>query len=154
MSCPPRLREFGNALHRLLYFKKEVWEILPKDWGTWVAGGCRILAEALHGWIGPRSSMWALKGSRYHNVNHVVVRVGDCYLDGDGASTERALLKRWEEFELVPDPYLRPFRPEEAMDLECPTRPIRALVAALEEEFGSGPALMEWALAPKRSSKS
>jgi hypothetical protein len=147
------MKEFGDALHGFLYLKKEVWELLPGRFDTWLAGGCWLLAEALHAWIGPRSSMWSLMGSQYHNVNHVVIRVGNCYLDGDGASTERELLKRWENEELVPKPYLRPFRPEEAQNIECPVGPGKALVVALEEEFGPGPALVEWALPPGKRSR-
>jgi hypothetical protein len=81
----------------------------------WHDGGCRILADA-YLLILPKASRYVLVGSRgtpNAQVQHVLVRVGDHYLDGDGASTEATLLRRWGTLEgvsrarLVPDPDAR-----------------------------------------------
>jgi hypothetical protein len=69
-----------------------------------------------------------------------VLRIGDCFLDGDGASTEKQLLDRWEKIEGLRDPELRPADVEELEELmiECPIGPLKDLKRGLEQTFGPG----------------
>ena len=101
----------------------------------WHDGGCRILAEA-YLLILPEASRYVLVGSRdipKAHVQHVLVRVEDRYLDGDGASTEATLLRRWRALEgvsrarLVPDPDAR--LADQATEIPCN----RALSARLAQ---------------------
>lgn len=80
-------------------------------------------------------------------LHHVVVEVEGCYLDADGASSKKELLKRWEEKEGLVEPRLKRFRQRvaEAFELECPAGAVRELVTALEITFGSGGQVIEWA---------
>ena len=70
---------------------------------------------------------------------HVVLRIGDCFLDGDGASTEKQLLDRWEKIESLRDPELRPADIAELEELmmECPIGPMKDLKRGLEQTFGA-----------------
>lgn len=150
MGCSLRMKEFGEALHALLYFKREVWAVLP-DPGTytWTAGGCWILAQALHQWLGEKSSLQALKNRGDDEVEHVVVKVGSCYLDGDGAWDKLGLLTFYKE-EGIKHPYLGEFRQEEASRIDCSYQAVEALMAHLEEEFGPGPSMIEWTSATSK----
>ena len=69
-------------------------------------GGCWAMAVALQKVIG--------KGSLYSIVSrgiaqHIVLKVDSKYIDADGISTEKQLLHRWQRFEGLQNPYLRPF---------------------------------------------
>ena len=71
---------------------------------------------------------------------HVVVRIGDCYLDGDGAWTEKQLLEHWEKKEGLLYPELRPanIAELEEIGIECPIGHLKDLIQGLERTFGSG----------------
>ena len=100
-GCPRALRLFGEDLNRWLLAEREsVADILTRLWpfATWISGGCGILARALHEWIGEGSSLWAIY-DRWRMM-HVLVRVGDCYLDAIGAFTREELLKLWKDEEV------------------------------------------------------
>lgn len=140
------MRTFGKDLRKWLHDARGAWNILPGDWPTWLQGGCWLLAQALHEWIGGPSELWAIYSEVGSDVlrpdvipQHVVVRIGDCYLDGDGASNEGELLERWEKVEQLRYPELRPANVKELEELmiECPVGPKMDLVRALEERFGS-----------------
>lgn len=86
--------------------------------GTWTAGGCLILARALHEMI-PGAEIWAVMGridpSRTierldypSKPHHAVVKVGNKFLDADGWSTEEQLIHRWEDEEGLLDVELVP----------------------------------------------
>ena len=145
-GCSQRFRDFGKALHALLYLKPGIMDILPGGSDTWIAGGCGVLGHALHEWLGPRSSMWAMFDARGYTIQHLVVRVRNCYFDGDGAASKAELLKLWREDEGLYKPYLRRFQTEEIGAIECPFDSIRDLFNALEEEFGSADELLDWML--------
>jgi len=89
------------------------------------------------------SSLWAI----YSNgrMQHVMVMVGECYLDGDGASTEGQLLRRWEKDEFVENPELGPFVAEKTGEIECPAAVVREVVSSLNEIFGPGERVIGWA---------
>jgi hypothetical protein len=78
-------------------------------------------------------------------MQHVVLRVKDCYLDGDGASSREELLQRWEREEFSVKPFLKRFVAEEASEIECPIGAVRDLVKALNATFGPGDKVMAWA---------
>jgi hypothetical protein len=143
-GCPRWTRLFGRDLKHWLYDVKGAWPILPEGWDTWLAGGCWVLARALHEWIGKGSEIWAVYSEVGSDVlhpdiipQHVVVKIGDCFLDGDGASNEAQLLKRWGEVEGLIYPELRPVKIEEleSVGIECPVGVVRDLVKALDHTF-------------------
>lgn len=151
-GCPRELRLFGRDLKRWLYDPNGAWTILPEGWPTWVSGGCWILARALHEWIGRSSEICAIYseiGSDILDPNiipqHLVVRIGNCFLDGDGASSEKELLYRWETKEGLRYPKLRSARAEDLAEvmIECPIDAVRDLVRALDQTFGPWPGLLK-----------
>jgi hypothetical protein len=146
-ECSEDLVAFGHDLHDWLYADPGGWNVLPLAYPTWLQGGCWLLARALQRWIGPGSEIWSIWSSRADRgmMDHVVVRVGDCYLDGDGASNKEELLVHWEKEELLRKPFLKRFRAEEAGVIECPVGAVRELVSALEATFGPGEQVLEWA---------
>lgn len=108
------LRESTNGLDaKLKNIKKivghsDAYCILDSDknlgGSTWNSGGCYLLARALHQVL-PNSDIVALYD--YDDVmQHVLVYYNGMFYDADGASTERELLKRWEEEEYIDDPYI------------------------------------------------
>jgi hypothetical protein len=138
------MRLFGRDLKHWLYDPKGAWNLLPEGWDTWVAGGCWVLARALHEWIGKGSEIWAIYSTVGSDVlspdripQHVVVRIDGCYLDGDGASTEKQLLERWEKVEGLIDPELKPVKVKEleSVGIQCPVSPVRDLAKALDRTF-------------------
>lgn len=141
---------FGKDLHTWLYADPGGWNALPLAYSTWLEGGCWLLARALHEWIGDGSTMWTLYSSSLWDSTtfpqHVVVKVGECFLDGDGASTEQQLLHRWVTEERVLNPGLKPFILEEAEEygIECPIGALRDLARGLSRTFGSGDAVLRW----------
>lgn len=148
--CSRALRLFGRDLHQYLYSKRGVSFQLPRFLGEWAMGGCWIVAEALHAWIGPGSSLWAIYGStpfHRYGMHHVVVKVGECYLDGEHVFSEERLLRYWEEDQEVEEILLKKFHPSgaKAMDIPCPARIVRDLVRGLQGKFGDGEQVLKWA---------
>jgi hypothetical protein len=101
--------------------------------GTWNQGGCWVLAEALRRVLGDDAELWAVMTARGPSsgfVQHVVVKWHGKFYDADGESTERALLLRWRDEELLADPYLEPF--EESRTSEETVCPMDAVRDAME----------------------
>lgn len=145
MPCTPTVRKLGRDLKRWLYSPKGAWPIIPYAYASWVAGGCWVLAQALHHWIGPSSTLMAIYswpeylGDDDDKIpQHVVVRVADCYLDGDGASSEKELFLRWLNIENLIEPELVDADPEHlsAFDIQCPAGAVKDLSEALYRKFG------------------
>jgi hypothetical protein len=141
------MRRFGRKLHRLLS-SREAYEILGE--GTWMSGGCWILAEALHRCLSDRGFVSSLYAVRSHQkahevIEHVVVRIeyGDVwYFDGDGAATETELLRKMKHVERVPEPYLTRFSKKDAkaerdfpFGIACPPIRVKKLTAWLCERL-------------------
>ena len=137
---PKELKNFGNKLKRFLASKK-MYDILGEEGGTWTAGGCWILAEALHSWLGPGSELVAV-GSSVNKVEHVAVRVEDgyfyYYLDGDGFQTEEEFLRKMRELERISDPFIHQFDPRDVTEIPCPLISVKRVVEALTKRFGKG----------------
>lgn len=60
---------------------------------TWTSGGCAILADALMGLL-PAAELVAVYRTDNRHIQHFAVRLGDYYLDADGASRRASLLRR------------------------------------------------------------
>lgn len=73
-----------NAAYKLL-------DRTPAAGSTWTAGGCWLLADALHALGG--GDLWAVVDVR-GVPHHVVVKHGDAYWDADGVSSEATILRR------------------------------------------------------------
>jgi len=88
----------------------EAYQILDSDpeltGSTWSAGGCYLLARALH-------RIYGGKLVTVYNVQrqpqHVALQLGNMYLDADGLQTGDKLLKTMREDELVAFPYIGEF---------------------------------------------
>src|ERR1035437_3812116 len=96
----------GKRLNNYLSTAGQGWTLLPEDYGSWVAGGCWILAEAVLDWLGTENAQLYVLENEEGNSEHVLVRCGDFYLDGDGVSTKDEFLDRWELDEMIDGPVL------------------------------------------------
>lgn len=90
-----------------------MWSLLTPFECGWLDGGCLPLAQALVVWLGPQTRLWAVRDSS-GRAQHVVARLGDTYLDGDGVSSANTLLERWERLERIAAPTLTSFEVGEA----------------------------------------
>lgn len=76
--------------------------------GTFTTGGCAVLAYALSNLI-PNSKIFGIRRDGGNGiVDHVVLKVGNNYIDADGVSDESTLLNRWEKLERINNPVLVP----------------------------------------------
>lgn len=80
-------------------------------------GGCWAMAVALQKVIGKGSLYAILSPNIHHNLNpniaiphHVVLKIGNKYIDADGISSEKQLLNRWIRLESLQSPYLNKFQ--------------------------------------------
>jgi len=90
-SCSPELAAFGARLHAFLGNG-----LINRKW--WTHGGCWKLASALHQYLGDdRTELWGVGDPLAGIAYHVSVRIGDCFIDADGASSEQELLARWRK---------------------------------------------------------
>jgi len=150
-SCRPAIREFGEELREFL-LSTEGQTVLPMDSEeSWTRGGCWVLAEALNGWLGEEASIWAIWNMTIDGIDHMVVRIGNCYLDGDGAWSRSELLQRIQKISFGGRVSLRRFNAWEggrfdwtkASPLECPIDVVYDLQDALMKRFGDGEAISE-----------
>lgn len=100
---------------------EEAYSILDHIEGadTWVAGGCYLLAKTLMQLV-PNAKLVVLMGLTKEQAqqltearpNHVLVKVGNYLVDGDGMSSEASLFKRWIKYEgLIGKCWIEPFNP-------------------------------------------
>lgn len=110
-----------EAIHKVAR-SNESYTVLPD--GIWLEGGCGIFARAIQKAVenvyGVDTCLYALRGGKQGMIQHILVRIGVCYYDADGRSTERELLERWENLELVEHPRIEPLDswPEEIIRKE------------------------------------
>ncbi len=134
-GCPPEMRSFGRDLYDF-FNSPDVFELLG-NYATWSEGGCWIAAEALKRWMRPHAELWAVHDGA-NILHHVVVRLGDCFIDANGIFTEEEMLRFWAEEEGLVEPRLRPFSKQQAIafQLDCPRDVVERLTKALEEDYG------------------
>jgi hypothetical protein len=144
-GCSRSVRLFARDFKHWL--NHEGWKFLPEEYASWTAGGCWLLARALHQWVGDPAELWTIYSEVGSDVlrpdvipQHVVVRIGNCYLDGNGAWTEKQLLDYWETKEGLRYPELRPMNVEDLEEaaLECPVEFLKELVKAIDLVFSPG----------------
>lgn len=85
------------------------YSVLPE--GTWLAGGCGILADAVMAvwdYCGPE--LWAVRDSKTGTVHHIVVHLGRYYYDANGRATKQRLVEYWSREEGVGNPVVEPLR--------------------------------------------
>jgi hypothetical protein len=151
------MRALGRRLRRVLD-SRAAYEILGPSGGTWMAGGCWILAEALQRCLRSRgydAHLYAVRSREKERevVEHVVVGVrGNAshahggyeiwFLDGDGAATSAELLDKMRRVERVPSPYLTRFTKTDAkaerafpFGIVCPPVKVERLSAWLCERL-------------------
>jgi hypothetical protein len=125
--------DIGQRLKEILE-TDEAYHILGSV--TWLSGGCGILAFALLDVLNlSEDSLFAIVDKEAPNPNliqHIVVNYNGMYLDGDGLSTERELLNRWETQELLKDPQIIPYEEGVLEDIPCPLDKIDELINLLE----------------------
>lgn len=95
--------EFGRSLSKLLKTKAATKILRAYDLDDWGFGGCWILADGLKRVIGRKAVLYYV-GSP-NGVEHVAVRIGEMYLDQDGAQTGVRLRSKLG----VDDTFLAPF---------------------------------------------
>lgn len=107
----PEIRKFNETLKAFLY-QENVLDLLP-DCG-WLDGGCRSLMRALRFWLGEENTtpFLIVKRREDQHAEHAIVKVGEYFLDADGASTRHALYKRWRKVERLPRVFIRTFDPD------------------------------------------
>ena len=134
------MNHVGRSLKRLVS-SDAAYRILDRHpgiaGGTWNQGGCWVLAEALRRVLGDDAELWAVMTARGPSrgfVQHVVVKWHGKFYDADGESTERALLLRWRDEELLAEPYLEPF--EESRTTEETVCPVDAVRDVMEMVAG------------------
>lgn len=93
--------EIGRVVKHFVA-NNESYEILDANGGgTWSAGGCYLLAFALHKKF--KLPLYALFGSNRPNGmicnQHVVVKSGQFFIDADGTQAKQSLLRRWSKEE-------------------------------------------------------
>lgn len=141
-SAPPELQDFAVELLWYLYSADRGGKI--DEYGMWDMGHCWLLAQALHEWIGPKSSLKWVDGRDLHKDDmvrpqHVVVKIGDFYIDGNGLFTRDELIEWFKKDDFV-HVSLRPFDPVEAgmCSIHCNQKDKRRLVKDFDAEFGDG----------------
>jgi hypothetical protein len=133
-------RNLGGALQEFLY-SPPIFQILGD--GTWLAGGCWILADALHRWVGPSSSLKMVASDR-STSEHVVVRAGSWYLHASGVITEAELLDEMRRMERLVNPRIVDFNPRLLIrnGVPRPGRRSRLLLVEIRRRFGLRPVLL------------
>jgi hypothetical protein len=125
------LRLRSNEAYALLDRHPEI------EGSTWTAGGCWVLAEALHNMV-PKSELVAVMSNG--RPQHVLVKWKGRYWDADGSSSKAELLDRWEHEESVASPYVESFDPADAWGgLVCPVAAVRDTQQLLEERMITKP---------------
>lgn len=140
MACSPLLKELGERIREVVN-SKEAYQILD-DFGakSWTSGGCQILAMSTMAWLGDVVPVWLISENGYE---HTLVRIGECYLDAEGASTERQLLKRWKSAKKVKHMKVEEARwsspyPEGFEEDRCQSEIVYRLAELLHQKIGPG----------------
>jgi hypothetical protein len=137
-SAPHALKKFAVDLIWYLYSPDKGGQV--DEYGMWDSGGCWTLAQALHDWLGPKTSLhwvvgWDPKKGYGPSPQHVVLKIGNFYVDGNGVYTANELLEWWRDIELYKKLSMRPFDSEEAggLSIHCKSVMREQLVADFEK---------------------
>jgi len=100
--------EIGWVVRKFAKSNESYNTILPDpDQGTWMAGGCRILAEALRRVVVPPTILLAVVDRG--EIQHVVVGLPSGNLiDADGVHTEKHMLAKMIKYEFNINPKIAP----------------------------------------------
>lgn len=140
------------ALQRVLT-SYDGYKVLGDHLNSWTQGGCWTLAQALREWIGPRAAMYCVRGrqrGREIQIHHVLVRVGDFYIDGEGIDRRPGRVKKtWTRLEGLKDVTVETFLPRYrraaiAFGIECPPAAVKRVVSLLKKNFGDGAEATAW----------
>lgn len=126
-------KETGRLITELNRKDELYYHCLLKTGAGPVDGCCYATARALQLTIG--GDLWTMWGKSYgsdlHQGQHVLVRTGDLFWDGEGRHTEADLKKRWAQEEHLSDIEFKPFQ-----DTDVPESPRDPdFVATLEHFF-------------------
>ncbi len=108
---------FSVRLRQVLWHREgtRLLRSISDEWPCgWLDGLCNLLAEGLLEWVcasgqqlveslAPHLMILAGEGKA---VDHVVLQIGTWFLDGDGVSSRRTLLRRWQNQEGLVRPRL------------------------------------------------
>lgn len=139
-KAPEKLQKFTAEFLRYLYHPEGGGKV--EEYGMWDSGGCWTLAQALHDWLGPKTSLhwvvgWDPKKGYGPVPQHVVLKIGNFYIDGNGIYTANELLEWWRDIELYRSLSMRPFDSEEAgrLSIHCKSVMREQLVADFERHL-------------------
>lgn len=140
-ECPPAIKAFGRDL--FVWLRQE-----EPDFAGWYSQQCDVVAVALKLWIGPGAEIWvhAPKLVPSAEFDHVLVRVGNCFLDDQGAWTEDEVLRTWRgiSYKYV-KAGVRPAVPGDGVIEGCSRADVKRLADGLRRTFGPGTRVLEWA---------
>ncbi|MEK4487966.1 hypothetical protein MHH81_20880 [Psychrobacillus sp. FSL H8-0484] len=113
-------------------FKEFIWQphlVDLLDGCGWMDGGYRSLMKAFQLWLSDEDiqTYQIVKRRDCLHSEHALIRLGSCYLDGDGLSSYQALYQRWRYVERFPHVYIRVFEPK--------TEPANLAMKLPEEPF-------------------
>lgn len=153
-SSPPELQDFVVELLWYLYSEEGGGKI--DEYGMWDMGHCWVLAQALHEWMGPRSYLkWIVAEDLHKDLHrilpqHVIVKVGEFYIDGNGLFTRQEIAD-WFKRQDFAHISMRTFDPVEAgrCSIHCEPWKRRQLIRDFEKEFGDGREILELAFLPR-----
>jgi hypothetical protein len=142
---------FDRHLKRV-FGRPEPYEILDscEIMGTFLAGACWIGAEVIARYLnemGHDAQLYAVwdHGRAYHDEDelspepiqqHVVVKVGDQYVDSDGIHTAQQLLNKMIKYEGLVKPTLAPFNPKTAGEIITSKSAVNKLYKSLVATMG------------------
>lgn len=146
---PVDLKRFAACLKRAINTKASYAALDKGPGGTWTAGGCWTLAHAVAGLVDGELYALVTPGEPELDddgndigfaqiVQHVVVKVGGRYLDGDGLSAPKELVRRWNTVESLDQlggaslvPFTEELQIEARRGIPCDTRVATAILPAL-----------------------
>ena len=89
--------DLGRTFQRLLHTNTAARIIAPH--GTFMQGGCLILARALTRLEPDQVTLWVTIRADTGTTDHIAARWRDSYLDGDGAGTVEDLIQKMQRCE-------------------------------------------------------
>lgn len=139
----------ANALSKWLMRQDEEGPLkilLKEEMRSWTRGGCWLLGAALQKWLGPKARLWAvyrhLPALNEDRVDHIALKVGDCFIDGDGIWTAEELIENtqgyYTAYQTEADLWIGEFDERLVGKILCRPSAVRKLAKGLEAEFGDG----------------